>query len=129
MLGELIVRAVDGFALLTGELDLRAGFDRDASGTALERQRMPVLFAFEFPSEPLDELPKNPFDSIGSGIGQGGTVGGGDRDFLVLSADAPLLPRFRAAFEIPNQVLFGVDEFALAQTFDSSKAPVRQAGL
>src|ERR1022692_4552002 len=129
MLGELIVRAVDSFALLTGELDLGAGFDRDARGTAFERERMPVLFVFELPSEALDKLAKNPLDPIGSGIGQGGAIGGGDRDFLVLSADAPLLPRFRAAFEISDQVLFGVDEFALAQTFDSSKAPVPQAGL
>src|ERR1700724_3564443 len=92
MLGELLVRTMDSFALLAGELDLGAGFNRDASGTALERERMAVLLVFELPSEALDEFPEDPFDPIGSGIRQGRAVCRGDRDFLVLSADAPLLP-------------------------------------
>ena len=121
------MRAVDAFALLAGKLDLRAGLDSDARGSAAEREQMAVFLVLNFPAEAIDELAHHRLDAIGAGVRHGSAGRGLDRDFFVFGADPPSLPRLRTGFKITDQVLFGVYQFT--HNFDSSKRRPSPSGL
>ena len=81
--GEFEMRAVDTFALLSGQLDLGARLDSDASGTALEGEHMAFLFVLNLPAEAVDQLAEHGLDAVGAGIRHGAASCGVNRDFFV----------------------------------------------
>jgi hypothetical protein len=109
--GKLGAGAVDGVALLAGQLDLSSRLERDGRALALESQDVAVLvFGLEaiVGHHPAQQV----LDPAGTGVRDCGRVGGADDDLLVLGTDPPLSTGLAAILEIADEILFLFEQLA-----------------
>src|SRR5579872_886389 len=105
MPSELAVGAMDGLALLAGQLDLAARFDGYRGAFAAQRDK-PSVLVIGFVTITFDEPAHDLFHAARAGKRQRTAVAGRDRDLLVLAAHAPFGTRLRPVLEIAHQMLF-----------------------
>src|SRR5262249_41430306 len=105
---ELLVGAVDGRALRAGELELRAGLERDRRPCARERHDPAILF-LGLPAEALREPAQDGLDAARAGERRRPAGRPLDGDLLVLGSDHPSLARLSGAMELLDQLLDALD--------------------
>src|SRR5579885_2345802 len=108
---ELVMRAVDGFILSSGTVDMSAGLSSDGGALALESKDT-AFFGFRLVAVPVGHPLEDRFDPARAGEGKGLAVFGRYGNFFVLGTNAPLGSGLGAGLEVANQILFLFNQIA-----------------